>query len=101
MLEDDGHGMINVVKYSTDGSKEVILESVGTVDYAKGIVGMNSKFVPQISNTLVYGITITVIPENQDLFVRENKIIRINRGYSDSVSVALSTEAASRASSNS
>jgi len=100
ILEDDGNGNLNVVKYNTHMEKEIIMSSVGSVDYAKGIVRMGYKFVPQISSNLVYGITITVKPENQDLFVRENKIIRVNRGYSDSVSVSLTTESISRESSN-
>lgn len=99
-LEDDGYGVLNVVKYQTDGSKSKILGGVGTLDYSKGIVRLNSKFVPQIADGIVYGITITVQPKNQDLFVKENKIMRISRGYSDSVSVSLVTDTVSKATSN-
>jgi hypothetical protein len=80
------------------GEKSLVLGGVGTIDYTKGIVRLNSKFVPQIAEGIVYGITITVQPSNQDLFVKENRVIRVNRGYSDSVSISLSNEMASKAS---
>ena len=96
-LEDDGYGVLNVVKYETNGSKTTVLKSVGTIDYVGGTVRFSSKFIPQIAEGIVYGITITVQPKNQDLYVKENRIIRINRGYYDSVSISLSSEASSRA----
>jgi|688.fasta_scaffold00624_19 hypothetical protein len=96
-LEDDGYGVLNVVKYETSGAKTVVLKGVGTIEYSTGIIRLNSKFVPQIAEGIVYGITVTVQPQNQDLYVKENRIIRINRGYSDSVSVSLSSETVSRA----
>jgi hypothetical protein len=97
-LEDDGYGSLSVVKNETNGDKTTVLTAVGTVDYANGTVRLNSKFIPEISTGTVYGIIITVQPKNQDLYVKENKIIRVNRGYSDSVSVSLFSEVASRAS---
>ena len=61
---------------------------------------MGSTFIPQIPSNIVYGITITVQPKNQDLFVKENRVIRINRGYGDSVSVRLETESAASSTSS-
>jgi hypothetical protein len=98
VLEDDGYGTLNVIKCEMTGEKSLVLGGVGTIDYTKGIVRLNSKFVPQIAEGIVYGITITVQPSNQDLFVKENRVIRVNRGYSDSVSISLSNEMASKAS---
>jgi len=75
-----------------DGMAYVVYKNVGTVDYSKGLVTLGSKFYPEISEGIVYGITITAIPEKMDLFVKENRVIRINRGYSDSVSISLITQ---------
>lgn len=101
IIIDDGSGKLDVVKYDTDLMMPMIVtKEVGTVDYGKGIVTLGSKFQPQIASGLAYAITITAKPKNQDLFVRENRIIRINRGYSDSVSLSLETETTSKAASN-
>lgn len=91
-LVDDGSGNIHVIKYRSDGTAYNVYENIGTVDYAKGLVTLSAKFYPEVAEGIVYGITITAIPENQDLFVKENRIIRINRGYTDSVSISLVTQ---------
>ena len=101
VIVDDGSGKLDVVKYDTDPMMPMmVMKEVGTIDYSGGIITVGARFEPQISAGLGYGITITAKPKNQDLFVRENRIIRINRGYSDSVSLSLETETTSKAASN-
>ena len=100
VLSDNGYGVLNVIKNEIDGSVTVVAKGVGIVDYAAGTIRMGSTFIPQIPSNIVYGITITVQPKNQDLFVKENRVIRINRGYGDSVSVRLETESAASSTSS-
>ena len=49
-------------------------------------LGVNNNGKP-ISQNIFF--TITVQPDNKDIFVFENKILRVSRGYSDSVKVSL------------
>jgi len=86
---DDGYGNINLITTDEKGRRVMIYEKIGTVDYEKGVVNFKSNFAPVSSNSL---FTITVQPKNDDIFVFENKILRVNRGYADSVRVSLQTQ---------
>lgn len=86
---DDGYGNINLITTNNDGVRVMIYEKIGTVDYARGEVNFKSNFLPVASNSL---FTVTVEPKNDDIFVFENKILRVSRGYSDSVRVSLQTQ---------
>jgi hypothetical protein len=66
-----------------------VYPKIGLVDYKKGVVSMNTVFSP-VSSSVFF--TITAEPQNQDIFVEENKILRISRGYSDSVRVSVQTQ---------
>ena len=88
-VEDNGLGMLNVVFVSDEGIKKIVYPNVGTVDYERGIVNFSSKFAPVYLNPF---FNITVVPQNHDLFVSENKILRINRGYPDSLNISLQTQ---------
>lgn len=85
---DDGYGNINLVTTDVNGVRAIVYEKIGTVDYSRGVVNFKSTFSPVSSGSL---FTITVQPQNDDLFVFENKILRVSRGYSDSVRVSLQT----------
>ena len=84
--EDDGYGHINLVKTDEDGMSSLVYPRIGSVDYMNGIVNFSTSFSPVIRSQL---FTVTVDPQNTDVFVFENKILRISKGYSDSVTVSM------------
>ena len=67
----------------------MVYTNIGVVDYANGTVKFNTAFAPTSVSPL---FTITVQPENTDIFVFENKILRMSRGYADSVSISLQSQ---------
>jgi len=89
VAQDDGNGKINLVKVDTDGSTRLVYPNIGTINYSEGKISFNTRFVPITTNVF---FTVTVQPQNADLFVFENKILRISRGYADSVAVSLTTQ---------
>lgn len=84
--EDDGYGKINLVTIDSMGMKTLVYPNIGTVDYEKGIINFSTSFVPVTDSEI---FTITVKPMNSDIYVFENKILRVSRGYSDSVKVSV------------
>ena len=86
---DDGYGKINLVTTDANGSESMVYPNIGVVDYANGTVKFNTAFAPTSVSPL---FTITVQPENTDIFVFENKILRMSRGYADSVSISLQSQ---------
>lgn len=84
--EDDGFGNINLVKPDEDGMTMLVYPRIGSVDYMNGVVNFSTSFSPQINSQF---FTVTVEPQNTDIFVFENKILRISRGYSDSIKVSM------------
>lgn len=84
--EDDGFGNINLVKTDEDGMNSLVYPRIGSVDYMNGIVNFSTSFSPTIRSQL---FTVTVDPQNTDVFVFENKILRVSKGYSDSVTVSM------------
>jgi hypothetical protein len=89
VAQDDGNGKINLVKVDIDGSTRLVYPNIGTINYSEGKISFNTRFVPITTNVF---FTVTVQPQNADLFVFENKILRISRGYADSVAVSLTTQ---------
>lgn len=83
---DDGMGTINLISVDSSGNKNIEYSGIGRVDYQKGIVNFNTNFAPQGSDLF---FVISAEPENTDLYVFENKIFRISRGYSDSVKISV------------
>jgi hypothetical protein len=94
-LIDDGEGTLNLVSVADDGTQKIEYPNIGQVDYIRGIVSLNTTFVPS-GNDLFF--VITAEPENTDLYLFENSIFRINRGYADSVSVGITTASTRKAS---
>ena len=88
-VNDDGYGNLDLLVTEADGKKTVIYAKIGTIDYSSGLITFSSVFNPVSSSSL---FTITADPQNEDVFVFENKILRISRGYSDSVKVSISTQ---------
>lgn len=89
-VTDDGLGKLNLTNTDpTTSESSVIYYGVGTVDYAVGLVKFNGKFSPTVSTSTERFLTITVVPKNTDIFSYENKILRISRVYTDSVSIAM------------
>lgn len=86
---DDGYGKINLVTTDDIGSPIIVYPNIGIIDYANGTVKFNTAFAPVSSSAL---FTITVQPENSDIFVFENKILRMSRGYTDSVRISLQSQ---------
>lgn len=86
---DDGYGNINLITTDENGIQVVIYPKIGSVDYQAGTVNFKSSFSPVSTGSL---FTVTVQPQNTDVFVFENKILRVSRGYSDSVRVSMQTQ---------
>lgn len=86
--EDDGQGTINLVRKS-DNKTVVVYPNIGTIDYENGLINFNTSFSPVSGNPF---FSVTVQARNTDIFVFENKILRISRGYSDSVTVRVLSE---------
>jgi hypothetical protein len=93
--KDDGLGVLNLVSKDSSGKETVEYPSIGKVDYQKGLVSFSTAFSPQSSGLFM---SLTVEPQNKDLYVFENRIFRISRAYSDSVSVTVVTETSRKAS---
>lgn len=73
----DVSGVLNMYKVSTaDTTKEYLVQSVGTVDYANGVVDLQSITV---SNYGADGATIIVSPDglDQNLTATQNQVLRI------------------------
>lgn len=88
---DDGFGNMKLVRVDSNGQEVLVYPKIGTVDYDNGIVKFSTSFAPTSTGSF---LTLTVEPKNTDVYVFENKILRISRGYSDSVSVSLKTSTA-------
>jgi len=86
---DDGYGKLNLISTDSDGKQILVYPGIGTIDYENGVVNMNTAFAPISTNPF---FTVTVEPKNNDIFVFENKILRVSRGYPDSVSVSLQSQ---------
>jgi len=86
---DNSDGRIDLVRIDEEGMSKLVYQNIGSVDYDKGIVRFNTNFSPTGSEIF---LTITVEPQNDDLFVFENKMFRISRAYSDSIAVNLITQ---------
>jgi hypothetical protein len=93
--KDDGLGVLNLVSKDSSGKETVEYPSIGKVDYRKGLVSFSTAFSPQGSGLFM---SVTVEPQNKDLYVFENRIFRISRAYSDSVSVTVLTETSRKSS---
>jgi len=90
---DDGYGNLNLVTTDADGVQTVVYPNMGLVDYTNGTVKFSTKFNPNPTSTTASPLfTVTVKPQNTDVFVFENNILRVSRGYADSVGVSLQTQ---------
>jgi hypothetical protein len=90
---DDGRGKINLVTTDSSGRLRVVYPNAGSVHYSTGLVNFNTTFQPITTNQL---FTITVQPSSTDVYVFENKIFRVSRGYSDSVKIIMQTDTTRR-----
>lgn len=86
---DNGYGRLNLAATDTSGNVRIVYSNIGTVDYDLGTVNFSTAFAPITGNQL---FTVTVQPWSTDVYVFENKILRVSRGYSDSVKVSLRTD---------
>lgn len=90
VLTDNGSGRLDIISTDPDtGISKLVFPNIGTVNYETGTVSINTSFYPLSSSVF---FTITVEPQNQDLFVTQNRILRVSRGYSDSVRVSVRTQ---------
>lgn len=72
-LEDDGYGNIRIYKVS--GANKVIVETnVGSVDYTTGTVFLRN-FRPEYLPPGKVELSVTMMPQNRDIFARRNQII--------------------------
>lgn len=92
---DDGNGAINLVSKDSAGVQTIEFPNIGQIDYENGVVRFSTRFAPQ-GNQLFFFVTVE--PQNTDLFVFENKMFRISRGYADAVKVGVTTETSRKAS---
>jgi len=88
-VADDGYGKLNLITITSEGMRSIVYTNIGTIDYMQGTLKFNTSFSPVSSGSL---FTITVEPAHSDIFVFENKIIRLSRGYSDSVTISMKTQ---------
>lgn len=93
--KDDGNGVLNLISKDSMQKETIEYPNIGKVNYGSGVVSFSTAFSP-VENQLF--LFLTAEPENTDLYVFENKIFRINRGYSDSVQVSVMSNTARRAS---
>jgi len=84
-VADNGYGKLKLI--GAEG--ETVMSNIGVIDYEQGSVRFNTKFSPITSSVF---FVLTAEPRNLDVFVFENKILRVNRGYSDSVKVNFITQ---------
>lgn len=72
----DVSGVLNMYKVSATDSKEYLVQSVGVVDYTKGVVELQRITV---SNYNEEGVTILVTPDglNQNITVKQNQVMNI------------------------
>lgn len=100
-IVDNGSGVLNVVRPDPNaaGQSIIVYPSVGTVDYTAGTVIVNSKFVPVATSTGVssFPIVVTVEPEDTNIYMKENQILRINPLYFDSVTITMTSKTESDA----
>lgn len=90
VLNDNGNGRLDLVSTDADtGITKIVYPNIGSVDYDTGTVSVNTNFSP-VSSSVFFSVTVE--PRNQDLFVTQNRILRINKGYSDSVRVSVRTQ---------
>ena len=90
VVTDDGDGKLNVIRVDVITDEVVMVyPSIGTVNYKTGVLLFNSKFLPIVADSSYQFLNITVVPSNTDIFVFENKILRVSRVHTDSVSVSL------------
>lgn len=85
-LSNEQNGTLNLYGYDASRNKYMVYPNIGSVNYEDGSVSVKSSFNIEQTSGL---FTLTVDPENTDLYVSENKIFRISRGYSDSIKVRL------------
>lgn len=85
---DDGAGTINLVTVDSAGNTKIVYQNIGVIDYDEGVIRFSTNF-----NPVGFLFTVTVEPRYSDLFVFENKIFKINRGYSDSVKISVVSQA--------
>ena len=72
---DDFNGVLRVIRIS-DGIRTVVSSRVGTVDYNKGIVVLETLTPTSIASS---AITVSVIPTNQDIIPVREQILSILR----------------------
>jgi len=90
VIRDDGYGNLDIVsKDENTGVVNLVYPKIGRVDYKKGVVSVNTLFSPETTSIF---FTITAEPQNLDIFVEENKILRVSRGYSDSIRVSVQSQ---------
>lgn len=76
-MDDDGYGKIRLYKI-VSGNKIYFNDSVGTIDYSKGLITLNN-FNPQYVNPRTEtDIRVTVIPTIRDIEPRRNQILIID-----------------------
>ena len=95
-LADNGSGVLNIVRPDPNsiGNYITVYPSVGTVDYTNGVVTVNSKFLPisAATGSTSFPIIVTVEPEDTNIYIKENQILRINPIYYDSVTVTTTSK---------
>ena len=85
-LDDDGNGNIRTWYY-VDGIKTIINSSIGSIDYEKGIMNINSININSVVSDSF--IRIKAQPQNKDIDSRRDTILIIDSDDPNSVSVTL------------
>lgn len=89
-ITDDGFGKLNLVRIDPlTQITTTVYYGIGEIYYSTGIIKFNGKFAPiSIGNSQRF-LTVTVTPLNTDIFSFENKILRISRVHTDSVTISM------------
>lgn len=86
-IEDDGYG--NLVLYTiVGGSKSIVNDSIGSIDYSTGKLNFIS-FSPSISGNFPY-IRVEVIPDQRyDIVPKRNQVLLVDETIADSIVIDL------------
>ena len=75
-LDDDGYGNVRIYK-QVGSTKVVVNRNIGSINYSTGLVSLRN-FKPENLDDGETDITVTVVPEKKDIFVRRNQIVIID-----------------------
>ena len=71
-IMDNGYGVLNIVK-SNDLNYDIVVSSIGNVDYENGVCSFSTKFSPKDFDIFI----LNAEPLNMDIITKHNTILTI------------------------